>query len=141
MALSHPSVDYALVRCRRCFAFSLAFHRFERILAVSFAGRFICASFPVCEVSSPQPDGALDPNTGVLSDVSMRETPLAPPAETALVEMMSEDRPRSYRQRAMRFPPRRRKRSRSHSSALLDNGSPNNASRRPARPIFELNLW
>jgi hypothetical protein len=54
---------------------------------------------------------------------------------------MSEDAPRSYPQRAMRFPPRRTKRSRSHSSALLDNGSPNNANRRPARPIFELNLW
>ena len=31
----------------------------------------------------------------------MRETPLAPPAETALVDAMSEDPPPSYRQRAL----------------------------------------
>ena len=70
----------------------------------------------------------------------MSETPLVTEGNT-LGDAMSEDAPRCYRQRAMRFPPRRRKRRRSHSSALEDNGSPNNASRRPARPIFELSLW
>jgi hypothetical protein len=58
-----------------------------------------------------------------------------------LSDALNDASPRSYRQCAMRFPPQRSKRSRSHSSALLDNGSPNNANNRPAQPIFELNLW
>ena len=33
----------------------------------SFARRFICASFPVREVSNPQRTAASDPNAGVLS--------------------------------------------------------------------------
>jgi hypothetical protein len=78
---------------------------------------------PLCEVSSPERNAA--------SETRFWHT---------LGDALNNASPRSYRQRAMRFPPQSSKRSRSHFSALLDNGSPNNANNLPARPIFALNL-
>ena len=87
-----------------------------------------------------QQNAAPDPAAGLSTIDAICRNAFGTANENTLDDAMS-DPPRSYLHRAMRVPPRRRRRRRSHSSALLDNGSPNNASKRPARPIFEPNLW